>query len=134
MNHLFTIFLIIIFADQINGLSYDCMYFCKRGSCNPDIQGFNLKCEPMVNCYHSSCKYSSWFTCGPNVPYYGSISQCNQTECIPPFGCSLISESIATNSCLSRDSFCDKESACCNNDDNCNKLFSPCTQDFFQHK
>jgi hypothetical protein len=117
----------VIFFLLINGQT-DCQFFCKRGSCNPSVTGFKLSCHSTVHCYNSLCEYYLGHNCLPDVPYFGSISKCNQTNCVAPFGCTLISFSQAQNSCQDRDNFCDNEleNTCCNNDENCNKLFSPC--------
>ncbi len=115
---------------QVNGL-FDCTYDCTRGSCNPNgsVQNIGLKCDQCQSCPSGGqCyTYNCWI-CYPNFPYYGKISECNKSGCIPPFGCKLISFTSAQPSCQSADDFCSSPTkTCCQNDNDCNKFFNTCT-------
>ena len=123
-------FVILAILGQSNG-QFDCNYDCRRGSCNPvnGYQDIDLKCSLWTTCgpYNAPCHDVWMWSCDPNYPYYGKITECNKTGCIPPFGCNLISFETSINTCQVVDDFCSSPTkACCNNDDNCDKYWKPC--------
>lgn len=122
--------LVLISVVLING-QFDCTFDCQRGSCNPEATSdIELKCSLWQTCgpYNAPCRDVWLWSCKYSMPYLGTINQCNQTGCLPPWGCRLTSFSKTTETCQVTDSFCSSPTkACCNNDANCDKNMHECT-------
>ena len=114
---------------------FDCVYSCQRGSCaardQPTFDGEpGLACVKMnkggnnVGVWRWMC---DWYAEGL---YSGTIKQCNQTGCIPPWGCKLVSFTTAREECTPKNTYCDPNSGtkkvCCKNDVMCYPNHKPC--------
>lgn len=112
--------------------TFDCSFDCSRGSCNLAGDESNnivqLKCVEWTSYTSSGGSFNYWaWLCILNLPYKGKITMCNQTGCIPPFGCTIESFVEHSDNCVKHDSFCESETkVCCKNDFDCDKFLHKC--------